>query len=112
MYKESLEKAEKPAIKLPTFVGSQRKQGNSRTSTSVSLTMLKPLTAWITKNWKIIIEMGTPDHLTYVLRILQAGQEATVRNLHEKTDWFKIGKVVQGCALSLHSFNFYAEYIM
>ena len=56
--------------------------------------------------------MGTPDHLTYLLRNLHAGQEATVRNLHGKTDWFKIGKVVQGCALSLHSFNFYAEYIM
>ena len=57
--------------------------------------------------------MGIPDHLTCLLRNLYAGQEATVKIGHEKTDWFQIGKGVrQGCILSLCLFNFYAEYIM
>ena len=65
MYKLYLEKAEEPEIKLPISVGSQKKEGNSRKiSTSASLTMLKPLTLWITTNWKILQEMGIPDHLT------------------------------------------------
>ena len=63
--------------------------------------------------WKILKEMGIPDHLTCLLRNLYAGQEATVRTGHEKTDWFQIGKGVhQGCILSPCLFNFYAEYIM
>ena len=62
------------------------------------------------KLWKILKEMGIPDHLTCLLRNLYAGQEATVRTGHGTTDWFQIGKGVhQGCILS---FNFYAEYIM
>ena len=66
--------------------------------TSVLLTTLKPLTVWITTNWKILKEMGIPDHLTCFRRNLYAGQEATVRNRHGTTDWFKIGKAVQqGC---------------
>ena len=90
MYKMGLEKTEEPEIKLPAFVGSQRKQGNS---TSASLTTLKPLTVW-----KIIKEMGISDHLTCLLRNLQVGQEATVRTGHGTTDRFKIGKGVhQGC---------------
>ena len=65
------------------------------------------------KLWKILQEMGIPDHLTCLLRNLYAGQEATVRTGHEKMDWFKIGKGVhQGCTLSLCLFNLYAEYIM
>ena len=93
MYKQDLEKAEKPEIKLPTFTGSQRKQGSSRkTSTSASLTILKPLTMWITTNWKILKKMGMPDHLTCLLRNLYAGQEATVRTGHGTTDWSKTGK--------------------
>ena len=75
--------------------------------------MLKPLTVWITTNWRILKEMGRPDHLTCLLRNLCAGQEATVRTGHETTDWFQIGKGVrQGCILSLCLFNFCAEYIM
>ena len=63
--------------------------------------MPKPLTVWITINWKILQEMGIPDHLTYLLRNLYAGQEATVRTRHGTTDWFQIGKGVhQGCILS------------
>ena len=65
------------------------------------------------KLWKILKEMGIPDHLSCLLRNLYAGQEATVRTGHETTDWFQVGKGVrQGCILSLCLFNFYAEYIM
>uniref|UniRef100_A0A4W2EVC5 RNA-directed DNA polymerase n=1 Tax=Bos indicus x Bos taurus TaxID=30522 RepID=A0A4W2EVC5_BOBOX len=65
------------------------------------------------KLWKILKEMGIPDHLTYLLRNLYAGQEATVRTGHGTTDWFQIGKgVCQGCILSPCLFNLYAEYIM
>ena len=75
--------------------------------------MPKPLTVWITMNWKILKEMGIRDHLTCLLRNLYVGQEATVRTGHGTTDWFQIGKGVrQGCILSLCLFNFYAEYIM
>ena len=65
------------------------------------------------KLWKILKEMGIPDHLTRILRNLYSGQEATVRTGHGKTDWFQTGKGVhKGCILSLCLFNFYAEYIM
>ena len=75
--------------------------------------MPKPLTVWITINWKILREMGIADHLTCPLRNLYAGQEATVRTGHRTKDWFKIGKGVRkGCILSLCLFNLYAEYIM
>ena len=80
---------------------------------SASLTTLKPLTVGITTNWKILQKMGIPDHLTCLLRYLYAGQEATVRTVHETVDWFQIGKGVhQGCILSPCLFNLYAEYIM
>ena len=76
------------------------------TTISVLLTMPKPLTVWITINWKILKEMGIPDHLTCLLRNPHAGQEATVRSGHGTTDWFQIGKRVrQGCILSPCSFN-------
>ena len=65
------------------------------------------------KLWKILEEMGIPDHLTCLLRNLYAGQEATVRTGHGTTDWFQIGKGVrQGCILSPCLFNLYAESIM
>ena len=68
---------------------------------------------WLTTNWKILKEMGIPDHLTHLLRNLYAGQEATVRDGHGTIDWFQIRKGVrQGCILSLCLFNLYAEYIM
>ena len=77
------------------------------------MTTRKPLTVWITTNWKILQEMGIPDHLTCLLRNLYAGQEATVRTGHGTTDWLQIGKGVhQGCILSPCLFNLYAEYIM
>ena len=65
------------------------------------------------KVWKILKEMGMPNHLTFLLRTLYVGQEAAVRTGHETTDWFKTGKGVhQGCVLSPCLFNLYAEYIM
>ena len=65
------------------------------------------------KPWKILKEIGIPDHLTWLLRKLYAGQEATVRTGHGTTDWFQTGKGVrQGCILSPCLFNLYAEYIM
>ena len=65
------------------------------------------------KLWKILKEMGTPDHLTFLLRNLYAGQEVAVRTGRGTTEWFQIGKGVrQGCILSPCLFNFYAEYIM
>ena len=87
MFMLDLGKAEEPEIKLPTFVGSWRKQESSRkTSTSASLMVLKPLIGWITTNWKILKEMGILDHLTCLLRNLYAGPEATVRTGHGTTN--------------------------
>ena len=102
MFKLVLEKAEEPEIKLPTSAGSWKKQDSSRkTSISALLTMPKPLTVWITTNWKILKEMGIPDYLTCLLRNLYAGQEAAVRTGHGTTDWFLIRKgVCQGYILS------------
>ena len=77
-----------------------------------TLTMPKPLTVWITINWKILKEMGIPDYLTCFLRNLCAGQEATVRTGHGTTNWFQPGKgVCQSCILSPCLFNLYADYI-
>ena len=65
------------------------------------------------KLWKILKEMGIPDHLASLLQNLYAGQEATVKTGHGKTDWFQIGRGIhQGCILSLCLFNLYAEYIV
>ena len=114
MFKLVLEKAEETEIQLPTSFGSLTKQESSRKpSSSALLIMPKALTVWITTNWKILKEMGIPDHLTCLLRNLYPGQEATVRTGHGTTDWFQIGKGVhQGCILSPWLFNLYAEYIM
>ena len=115
MFKLVLEKAEEPEIKLPTSAGSWKKQESSRkTSISALLTRPKPLTVWDHKKlWKILKEMGIPDHLICLLRNLYAAQEATVGTGHGTTDWFQIGKGIhQGCILSPCLFNLYAEYIM
>ena len=108
MFKLDLEKAEEPEIKLPTSAGSPKKQESSRkTSTSALLTIPKPLTVL-----KILKEMGISDQLTCLLRNVYAGQEATVRTGHGRTDWFRIGKGVhQGYILSPCLFNLYHEYI-
>ena len=91
MFKLVLEKAEEPEIKLPTSSASWKKQESSRkTSTSASAKAFDCVDH--NKLWKILKEMGIPDHLTCLLRNLYAGQEATVRNGHRTTDWFQIGK--------------------
>ena len=114
MYKLNLEKAEEPEIKLPTTVGSSKKQESSRKiSTFALLIMPKHLTVDHNKLWKILQDMGITDHLTCLLRDLYAGQEATVRTGHGTTDWFQMGEGVrQGCILSPSLFNLCAEYIM
>ena len=89
------------------------KESSRKTSISALWTMPKPLTVWITTNWKILQEMGIPYHLTCLMRNLYAGQEATIKTGHGTTDWFQIGKRVhQGCILSPWLFNLHAEYIM
>ena len=102
MFKLDLERTEEPEVKLPTSVRSLKMQQSSRkTPTSTLLTIPKPLTVWITTNWKLLQEMGIPDHLTFILRNLYVGQEATVRTGHGTKDWFQIGEGVrQGCMLS------------
>ena len=91
MFKLDLEKTEETEIKLPTSVGSWKKQESSRkTSISALLTMPKPLTVDHNKLWKILKEMGIPEQLTCLLRNLYVCQEATVRTGHETTDWFML----------------------
>ena len=116
MFKLDLEKEEKPEIKLPTSAGSWKKQESSR-KTSISALLTDYAKAFDcadhNKLWKILKEMGIPDHLTCLLRNLYADQEAMVRTGHGTTDWFQIRKGVhQGCILSPCLFNLYAEYIM
>ena len=115
MFKLDLENAEEPEIKLPTSLGSSKKQESSRkTSISVLLTMCQSLD-YVDHNklWEILQEMGIPDHLTCILRNLYVAQEATVRTRHGTTDWFQIGKgVCQSCILSPCLFNLHGEYIM
>ena len=106
MFKLVLEKAEEPEIKLPISAGS-----------NICFCFIDYAKAFDcvdhNKLWKILKEMGIPDHLTSPLRNMYAGQEATLRTGHGTTDWFQIGKGVrQGCILSPCLFNFYAEYIM
>ena len=114
MFKLALEKAEEPEIKLPTSVGSSKKQEISRKTSTCFIDYTKDFYCVDHKKlWKILKEMGIPDYLTCFLRNLYAGQEATVRTGHGTTDWFQIGKGVhQGCILSPFLFNLYREYIM
>ena len=109
-----LEKAEEPEIKLLSSAGSSKKQESSRKTSFCSTDYTKAFDC-VDHNelWKILQEMGIPDHLTCLLRNLYAGQEATVRTGHGTTDWLQIGKGVhQGCILSPCLFNLYAECIM
>ena len=113
MDKLDLEKAEEPVIKLPTL--NHRK--SQRVPENIYFCFIDYGKAFDcvdhNKLWKILKEMGIPDHLTYLLRNVYAGQEATVRTGHGTTDWFQIGQGVrQGCILSPCLFNFHAEYIM
>ena len=114
VFKLVLEKAEEPEIKLPTSIGSSKKQGSSRKTSTSAFDYAKGFDCVDHhKLWKIVQEMGVPDHLTCLLRNLYAGEEATIRTGHVTTDWFRIGKIIhQGCVLSPCLFNLYTEYIM
>ena len=91
----------------------KKEESSRKTSTYALLTMPKPLTVWITTNWKILKELGIPEHLICLLSNLYACREATVRTAHGTTDWFKIGKgICQGYILSHCLFNLYAVYIV
>ena len=111
MFKLDLEKAEEPEIKLPTSVDHCK----SKRVPEKNLTQYAKAFDCVDHNklWKILQEMGIPDHLTCLLRNLYAGQEATVRTGHGSTAWFQIGKrVLQGYILLSCLFNCYADYIM
>ena len=115
MFKLDLEKAEEPEIRLPTPNESSKKAREFQKN--IYFCFIDYAKAFDcmghNKLWKILQEMGIPDHLTCLLRNLYAGQEVTVRTGHETTDWFQIGKGVrQDCILSPCVFNLYAEYIM
>ena len=115
MFKLILEKTEEPEIKLPTSAESSKKQKSSRKNIYLCFIDYAKAFDCVDHNklWKILQEMGIPDHLTCFFRNLYAGQEATVRTGHGKTDWLQIGKgICQGCILSSCLFNLYAEYIM
>ena len=106
---------EEPEIELAISVGSFKKQESSKENIYFCFIDYSKAFDCVDHNklWKILKEMGIPDHLTCLLRNLYAGQEATVRTGHRTTDWFQIGKGVrQGCIWSPCLFNLYAEYIM
>ena len=114
MFQLVLEKAEEPEIKLPISAESSKTKRMPEKHLLLHTEYTKAFDSMDhNKLWKILKEMGIPDHLTCLLRNLYAGQEATVRTGHGTTDWFQIEKgVCQGCILSPYLFNFYAEYIM
>ena len=115
MFKLDLEKAEEPEIKLPASVGSSKKAREFQKNIYFCFIYYAKAFDCVDHNklWKILKEMGIPDHLTCLLRNLYAGQEAIFRTGHGLTNWFQIVKEVhQGCILSPCLFNLYAEYIM
>ena len=114
IFKLVLEKAEEPEIKFPTSAGSSKKQEFQKNIYFCFTNHAKAFNCVDhNKLWKILKEMGIPDHLICVLGNLHADQEAIVRTGHGTTDWFQIGKgVLQGCILSPCLFNLYAKYIM
>ena len=115
MFKLVLEKAEEPEIKLPTSIGSLKKQREFQKNIYFYFIDYAKAFDCVDHNklWKILKEMGKADHLTCLLRNLYAGQEAIVRTGHGTTDWFQIGKgASQDYILSPCLFNLYEEYIM
>jgi len=113
MYKLGVKEVEQSEIKLPTFVGSWRRQGNSRKTSTSPLTMLKLLTVWITTDCEQFLKKWEYQTILLVSWETCTGQEAVVRIGHGTMNWFKIGKGVWlGGILSPCLFNFYAEYIM
>ena len=114
MFKLDLEKAEEPEIKLPISNGSLKKQEFQKNIYFCFIDYTKAFDC-VDQNklWRVLQEMGIPDHLTCLLRNLYASQEVTVRTGHGTTDWFQIRKGVhQGCILSPWLFKLYAKYVM
>ena len=112
MFKLILEKAEEAEIKLPTSAVSSKKAREFQKNIDICFIDYAKAFDCVDHNklWKILKEMGKLDHLTYLLRNLYAGQEATVRTGHGTTDWFQTGNVAcQGCILSPCLFNLYAS---
>jgi len=115
MFKLDFKKAEEPEIKLPTSVGSLKKTREFQKNIYFCFIDFAKAFDCVDHNklWKILQEMGIPDHLICLLKNLYASQEATGRIGHGMTDWFQIGKgVCQGCVLLSCLFNLHAEYIM
>ena len=115
MFKLVLEKAEEPEIKIAKICWINEKAREFQKNIYFWFIDCAKAFDCVDHNklWKILQDMGIPDHLTCLLRNLYAGQEATVRSGHGTTDWFQIGKGArQGCILSPCLFNLYAEYIM
>ena len=113
MFKLVLEKAEEPEIKLQHPLDHQKREFQKNIYFCFMDYAKASDRVDHNKLWKLLQEMGIPDHLTCLLRNLHAGQEATVRTGHGTTDWFQIRKGVhRGCILPPCSFNLYAEYIM
>ena len=115
MFKLDLEKAEEPKIKLPTSTVIIEKATEFQENIYFSFIDYAKAFDCVDHNklWKILKEMGIPDHLACLLRNLYAAQEATVRTRHGTMDWFQIGKGIhQCCILQPCLFNFYAEYII
>ena len=112
---QGLENAEEPEIKLSTSVGSQEKTREFQKNIYFCFIDCTKAFDCVDHNklWKILKEMGIPDHIICLLKNLYTGQEATVRTGYGKTDWLQIGKEVhQGCILSPCLFNLYAEYLV
>ena len=115
MFKLDVEKADKPEIKLPTSIGSLKKHESSRKNIYFCFIDYAKAFDCVGHNklWKILKEMGIPDHVTCLMRNLHASQEAIVRTGHGTADWFQIGKgVCEGSILPPCLSNLHAEYIM
>ena len=115
MFKMDLEKAQESEIKLTTSTGSSKKQREFQKNIYFCFIDYAKAFDCVDRHklWKILQEMGIPDHLTCLLRNLYAGQEPTATTRHGTTDWFQLGKGAhQGCILSPCLFNLSAEYIM
>ena len=115
MYKLGFEEVEEPEDKLPIFVGSWRKQGNSKIKIYFCFIDYAKAFDCVDHNklWKCLQEIGIPNYHICLLRNLYEGQEATVRTGYGTTEWFQIGKgAYEGCILSPCLFNLYAQYIL
>ena len=115
MFKLDLEKEEEPEIKFANIRWIMEKAREFQKNNYFCFIDYAKAFDYVGHNklWKILKEMGIPDHLNCLLRNLYASQEATIRTRHGTTDWFQIGKgLCQGCILSPCLFNLYAEYIM